>query len=595
MTLTFKLPIETTKTPHYELDKSILKDLEVLETKNEDDVETKSLFDIIYEPTHKVDNIIKERLMTCYTTDISFLKQKQQFIKQVGKLNLVKRSMITETFDAIDDIINEQDFHSKYQFIEINMFKSLNQNQHFMQMLSFYNMFSPLITLLTPIVIIIIPFFLIRYQGIKLSFSTYFSTIKHVLKNHAIGKLFDSFGSISWEKRVYLLISIAFYILQIYQNALSCYRFTVNMKHIHKNIFCLKDYINNTCQTIRSLNEITSKLDTFSDFTLSNDKCLQILEALLEELETISPLRITPAKATQIGHVMRIYYNLKFDEDISSAINYSFYLNSYLNAMIKISNIKQINNATFTITNTWETRNMIYPHHYHNNKNKNKTRTIGNSFNIKKPILLTGPNASGKTTLLKSALLNTILSQQIGCGFYEKLIIKPYTNFHCYLDVPDTSGRDSLFQAEARRCLNIINSISKCKKNNKTDKRFFCIFDELYSGTNPTEAVASSYAFIKLLSKYNNVNFLLTSHFYDLCTLCEKYKLNIRNNQMSWKYENNHTNKIINIPQQTTDVIFTYKMNKGISTLRGGVRVLKQLNYPSSVINDASLILKEYV
>ena len=52
----------------------------------------------------------------------------------------------------------------------------------------------------------------------------------------------------------------------------------------------------------------------------------------------------------------------------------------------------------------------------------------------------------------------------------------------------------------------------------------------------------------------------------------------------------------INYKQNTlNDIVFTYKMNKGTSTLKGGVRVLKQLNYPSSVIQDASFILKEYV
>ena len=137
-------------------------------------------------------------------------------------------------------------FHNKYHYIEINMFKKLNQNEHFMQILSFYNMFSPIITLITPVIILILPFILIKMQGIKLSFNTYFSSIKNLLKNHAIGKLFTSFANISWEKRVYLLITVSFYILQIYQNALSCYRFTTNMKHIHNHIFELRNYLSDT-------------------------------------------------------------------------------------------------------------------------------------------------------------------------------------------------------------------------------------------------------------------------------------------------------------------------------------------------------------
>ena len=50
-----------------------------------------------------------------------------------------------------------------------------------------------------------------------------------------------------------------------------------------------------------------------------------------------------------------------------------------------------------------------------------------------------------ETTLLKSTLINLILSQQIGFGFYKSAYINPYKHIHCYINIPDTSGRDSLF------------------------------------------------------------------------------------------------------------------------------------------------------
>ena len=61
-------------------------------------------------------------------------------------------------------------------------------------------------------------------------------------------------------------------------------------------------------------------------------------------------------------------------------------------------------------------------------------------------------------------------------GFFNKGKTKLYTNIHCYLNIL-TLDRDSLFQAEARRCVNIIHSL-------KNKGNHFCIFDELYSGTN---------------------------------------------------------------------------------------------------------------
>ena len=56
-----------------------------------------------------------------------------------------------------------------------------------------------------------------------------------------------------------------------------------------------------------------------------------------------------------------------------------------------------------------------------------------------------------KQLYLKTSLFNIILSQQIGCGFYKSAKINPYNYIHCYLNIPDTSGRDSLFQAEAQK------------------------------------------------------------------------------------------------------------------------------------------------
>ena len=124
-----------------------------------------------------------------------------------------------------------------------------------------------------------------------------------------------------------------------------------------------------------------------------------------------------------------------------------------------------------------------------------------------------GPSGSGKTTVLKSVLINVILTQQFGCGFYDSAKLKPYKYIHCYLNIPDTSGRDSLFQAEARRCKEILDIIKESPKS----EEHFCVFDELYSGTNPEEAVMSSLAFMEYLAGFKNVNSILTTHFIQVC------------------------------------------------------------------------------
>ena len=123
-----------------------------------------------------------------------------------------------------------------------------------------------------------------------------------------------------------------------------------------------------------------------------------------------------------------------------------------------------------------------------------------------------------------------------------------------------------MFQAEARQCKKILEII----ENNK-DKKHLCIFDELYSGTNPEEAVNSAYNYLKFLNKNNNISYLLTTHYNKLCKKLEKSESKIKNYHME-------------ILKNEKDYDFTYKIKKGISNQKGANKVLKDLNYPKEMI-----------
>ncbi len=66
-----------------------------------------------------------------------------------------------------------------------------------------------------------------------------------------------------------------------------------------------------------------------------------------------------------------------------------------------------------------------------------------------------------------------------------------------------------MFQAEARRCKEIIDAVDEVKPH----CRHFCIFDEVFSGTNAEEAIIASFGFLKYLQQKPNVDFILTTHF----------------------------------------------------------------------------------
>jgi DNA mismatch repair ATPase MutS len=139
------------------------------------------------------------------------------------------------------------------------------------------------------------------------------------------------------------------------------------------------------------------------------------------------------------------------------------------------------------------------------------------------------------------------------------------------LNIPDTSERDSLFQAESRRCKEIIDVIL----DKPADKgyRHFCIFDELYSGTNPTEATKSAYAFLSYLTKFSNVDFVLTTHYVSVCK-----KLKKSNRVQNYKM-------MVDAGKDGT-MIYTYKIKKGISKVQGAIKILESLEYPDEIIQS---------
>ena len=206
----------------------------------------------------------------------------------------------------------------------------------------------------------------------------------------------------------------------------------------------------------------------------------------------------------------------------------------------------------------------------------NDDTRVKNTCDFSKSIVLSGPNASGKTTILKTSIINTILTQQFGYGCYEEASVIPFKFIHCYLNIPDTSGRDSLFQAEARRCKDIIDIIDA-----NPDDKHFCAFDELYSGTNPEDAVASSLAFMQYISSNNNVSSILTTHYNKVCRKLARNK-RIQNYNMKTVSTENNT------------FLYTYKLEKGISNVKGGVKVLSELNYPSTIVENTKNMISSF-
>jgi len=418
---------------------------------------------------------------------------------------------------------------------------------------------------MTPIFFLIIPFILLKLQNIPITIEKYTEVVKQMFSRHAIGKMFGKFNGGTMNEKVYLLAMFAFYLYQIYQNTCICIRYYLNMTKIHNYLNILKKYLSYTLESMDNLLVYTKDLNTYTKFNNDLEENKNILMQLNKQVCLVKPFSFSLQKFFQIGEILKLFYRIREDSSINKVMVYSFGLNGYIENIKSLQKQIFINeNINFCSITDKKTKftEAYYPPLLDALKN------IKNTYDINKNYIITGPNAAGKTTFIKTTILNIIFSQQICAGFYTKADVSLYQQIHCYINIPDTSGRDSLFQAEARRCKDILDMI----ENNPDDKHF-CIFDELYSGTNPYEATASAYGYLKYLSKLSNVKFILTTHFIDLCKDIEKVP-NIRNYHMK--------SQLIK-----SKIKYKYLLARGISTIKGGIQVLYDLYYPKKIIDLA--------
>lgn len=602
----FKLPIEYQHVEQIQtLSPIVVTDLEL------SDSETQTpMYDFLFKPKNGFSKKMVHEWKKNISTDNVFLEETQEVIKNAG--SIIDISIVDDNTNRLtdiwNDIKNDPFFLEKYSYMEFDFFKYLNQSESFLQTVTLANIASPITSFLFPIIILILPFLILKFKNYDMCFSNYTHVLKDLTQNHFIGKIITNLENLDYTKVGYVVLSFIMYLLQMYNNFTTCFHFYRNIHKINDDIIYLRDFIQRSCKNMSRFVELHSLKTTYSEFCKDILKYYNILKEIDDELVCINPFTISISKFNKIGYMLKCYYRLYFIPEYADALQYSFGFEGYIgNIMGVFENWKTgaVSFACFTDSKINEDnsgnslnkspqlviKEQYYPPYdvktavknniklggvikkcYKENETLSETPLINDSTTTN-GIIITGPNASGKTTLLKTTAINIIFSQQLGAGYYSKCLLKPYKYIHSYLNIPDTSGRDSLFQAEARRCKNIIDSIRFSKSNDG----HFCIFDELYSGTNPGEASKASFAFLDYLSEYKNVYFMLTTHYSCVCRRIIKEKLS---KICNYKMEVKETA----VGDGINTFIYTYKMIKGISNIEGAINVLKSLNYPEKII-----------
>lgn len=189
---------------------------------------------------------------------------------------------------------------------------------------------------------------------------------------------------------------------------------------------------------------------------------------------------------------------------------------------------------------------------------------VANPVNWQKDTLITGSNASGKSTYVKSIALSCILGQTLNTAVAENLTMKPGHVLSSMAVEDDLFEGDSYFVAE-------IKSIQRLLQKVATGERCYCFIDEILKGTNTIERIAASASVVQWLSQYPSLAFVAT-HDIELTEILK------------------NTCDNLHFEEQVTDdkgISFDYQVLQGPSTSRNAIALLKVMDYPDALVTNA--------
>ncbi|MBD5495455.1 MAG: hypothetical protein HDR12_14115 [Lachnospiraceae bacterium] len=200
---------------------------------------------------------------------------------------------------------------------------------------------------------------------------------------------------------------------------------------------------------------------------------------------------------------------------------------------------------------------------------------VKNDIEVYRGVLLTGSNASGKSTFLRAVALNAILAQTIHTCMaqsYQGVMFRVYSSMSLK---DDLESGDSYYMVEVKSIRRILNEVMEAEKEKK---HVLCFVDEVLRGTNTVERISASTQILKALAGDNVICFAAT-HDLELTKLLADI------------YENYHFEEEI----EKDDIFFPYKLQKGPAVSRNAIALLKVLGYDRELVNAAETMAQTFL
>lgn len=197
---------------------------------------------------------------------------------------------------------------------------------------------------------------------------------------------------------------------------------------------------------------------------------------------------------------------------------------------------------------------------------------VKNSIQAERSVLLTGSNASGKSTFIKTLAINAILAQTIHtvmADSYQSNYFRIYSSM---------ALRDDIMSSESYYIVEIKSLKRILDQAEKGGAPVLCFIDEVLRGTNTVERIASSSQILEMLAKSHTMCFAAT-HDIELTNMLEPF------------YDNYHFEEQV----EGNDVIFDYRLRQGKAMTRNAIKLLGMIGYQQDIIQKAEESVQNFL
>lgn len=198
---------------------------------------------------------------------------------------------------------------------------------------------------------------------------------------------------------------------------------------------------------------------------------------------------------------------------------------------------------------------------------------VKNSITSGRGVLLTGSNASGKSTFLKTIALNAILAQTIHTCMADSFQTQFYRIYSSMSLRDDLDSGDSYYIVEIKALKRIMDATAK-----DSDNHVLCFVDEVLRGTNTVERIAASTEIMRSLTG-DRVKCFAATHDIELTELLEQL------------YDNYHFEEEV----IDGDVVFHYQLLHGKATTRNAIKLLSIIGYDEKIIDSANETARKFL